>query len=84
MAKRKIEWSPEGIISLGEILDYYIEVNGNKKYSSLIAKEINKSVKNISQHNFIGKETDIENVRVLYHKYMLFFMKLQITSSRFF
>jgi len=40
MAKRKIEWSPEGILSLNEILKYYNEINGNKKYSSLLAKTL--------------------------------------------
>ena len=65
MAKREIEWSPQASINLVEILEFYRLRNGNASYSRKLLNEIDKSVRNIQKHNYIGKLTDEDSVRVV-------------------
>ena|SRR5437868_8162707 len=74
MAQKKVEWSPEAVLSLKEILDYYSEENGNTKYSQKLTDELNKLISYIKTHNLLGKATDGENTRVLIHyPYKIFY-----------
>jgi len=65
MAKIKINWSKEAEDDLIKILEYYIERNGNSKYSKSLYSRIRKGVTTISKNPFIGTKTDLESVRVL-------------------
>lgn len=65
MAKVKINWSKEAEDDLIKILEYYIERNGNSKYSKSLYSRIRKGVTTISKNPFIGTKTDIESVRVM-------------------
>ncbi len=74
MAKRKVVWTTEAKLSFKEILDYYIERNGNKKYSSSISRRIRKLISYISSYNLIGKSTDEPGIRVIiYNNYEIFY-----------
>ncbi len=63
MAKRKIVWSPNSKIDLLKILEYFYIRNGSKTYSVHLNSEIHKTVKLLSNHAFLGLQSDIEIVR---------------------
>jgi plasmid stabilization system protein ParE len=65
MAKRKIVWSPNAEIDLLKILEYFYIRNGSKTYSVHLNSKIRKTVKLLSNHPFLGLQSDIENVRSL-------------------
>ena len=65
MAKRKIVWSPNAEIDLIKILEYFYIRNGSKTYSVHLNSKIRKTVKLLSNHPFLGLQSDIENVRSL-------------------
>lgn len=61
--EKKIIWSPLARNSFNEILDF----------NSLIEK-VNEKVLNISKFNFMGKQSDISDLRVIYlNHYELFY-----------
>jgi len=63
MAKYKVEWSNKSRIDLMDILEFYIQQNGNKNYSRKLNTKINKSIMYISKNPFIGLQSDINSVR---------------------
>ena len=65
MAKRKIVWSPNAETDLLKILEYFYMRNGSKTYSVHLNSKIHKTVKLLSNHPFLGLQSDIENVRSL-------------------
>lgn len=65
MAKRKIIWSHKARIKLYEIMDFYIERNGNSAYSAKLYKLFTKNIKLLLSHPNLGIKTDIEGVRGL-------------------
>lgn len=46
-------------------MNFYIERNGNSKYSKSLYTRIRKGVATISKNPFIGIKSDIESVRIL-------------------
>jgi plasmid stabilization system protein ParE len=75
MAKtRKIEWSTEARSDIIEILSFFNERNGNNIYSRKLYGQIQKAVRLIAVQPFLGKPTDIENIRVIIFKdYLIFY-----------
>jgi len=74
MAKRKIIWSNRARIKLFKILEYYIERNKNKTYSSKLYKTFNKEFKILLKHPEIGIKTDVELVRgIIIEDYILYY-----------
>jgi addiction module RelE/StbE family toxin len=65
MAKRKIVWSPNAENDLLKILDYFYIRNGSKTYSVKLNARIRKAVRLLSNHPFLGLQSDIENIRAL-------------------
>ena len=65
MAKRKIVWSSKSKIDLFQILEYFYIRNGSKTYSVKLNARIRKAVRLLSNHPFLGLQSDIENVRTL-------------------
>jgi plasmid stabilization system protein ParE len=59
MAKRKIVWSPDAEIDLLKILEYFFIRNGSKTYSVHLNSKIHKTVKLLSNHLFLGLQSDI-------------------------
>ena len=77
MAEREITWSPGAKQDLKSILNFYIERNGNTKFSTKLLIEIEKVVSSIKKFNESGKATSISNVRVFIHHYYQIFYKLK-------
>ena len=63
MAKRKIVWSSKAKFDLLQILEYFYIRNGSRTYSVHLNSKIHKTVKLLSNHPFLGLQSDIENVR---------------------
>jgi plasmid stabilization system protein ParE len=64
MARKKVVLTSEAKQSILEILDFYIQQNGNAVYSNKLAKQIKSTIKLIAQYNFMDKQTNLENIRV--------------------
>lgn len=77
MAKRTIEWSIEAKESLQEILEYYIERNGNKRYSAKLLQHIKQTILHIKTNNFIGKATDEHQTRVMFKSHYGIFYEVK-------
>jgi toxin YoeB len=65
MAKRKIVWSSKAKIDLQQILEYFYIRNGSKTYSVKLNSKIRRAVRLLSNHPFLGLQSDVENVRAL-------------------
>jgi toxin YoeB len=65
MAKRKIVWSAKAKIDLLQILEYFYIRNGSKTYSLKLNSKIRSSIRLLSNHPYLGLQSDVENVRVL-------------------
>ena len=73
MVKRKVVWASEAKIEFFEIIDYYYRRNGNTTYSRKLNQTIKQSTLRLKQTPFIGKKTNIENIRVLIEGHFLLF-----------
>jgi toxin YoeB len=65
MAKRKIAWSAKAKIDLLQILEYFYLRNGSKTYSLKLNSKIRCSIRLLSNHPYLGLQSDVENVRAL-------------------
>jgi len=65
MAKRKIVWSAKAKIDLLQILEYFYIRNGSKTYSVKLNSKIRRAIRLLSNHAFLGLQSDVENVRAL-------------------
>ena len=65
MAKRKIVWSAKAKIDLLQILEYFYIRNGSKTYSLKLNSKIRSSIRLLSNHPYLGLQSDVENVRAL-------------------
>ena len=65
MAKRKIVWSSKAKFDLLKILEYFYIRNGSKTYSVKLNLRIRRAVRLLSNHPFLGLQSDVENVRAL-------------------
>jgi toxin YoeB len=65
MAKRKIVWSAKAKIDLLQILEYFYIRNGSKTYSVKLNSKIRRAIRLLSNHPFLGLQSDVENVRAL-------------------
>ena len=71
---KKIEWSEIALADRLGILEYWEKRNGNKTYCQKLDKAIRKAVKTLAKNNFIGKKTDVENIRfTTCAKYLIFY-----------
>jgi plasmid stabilization system protein ParE len=62
MAER-IVWTLQARNERRKILTYWFERNGNKKYSRKLAYQFRETVKYIAAQNYLGRATNLENVR---------------------
>ncbi len=75
MAKR-IVWTLQAKDERREILSYWFERTGNKKYSQKLAYQFRETVRYIAAHNYLGRATDVDNVRVAVSGNYLIFYRL--------
>jgi toxin YoeB len=63
---KRIIWSSLASEIYTNILQYYFERNGNKIYSRKLNSRIKKTIFLISNYPYLGRKTEIENVREFY------------------
>jgi len=80
MAKIIIIWSPRANSELKNILEFYINRNGNSKYSLKLLNEIEDILKTLAKSEFIGRLTSDKMTRVVVMDVYLIFY--QIDNSR--
>ncbi len=74
MVKRKLIWSSQSKIELFDILEFYKKRNGNTNYSLKLYTQIEELLELCRTYSFIGKRTDLENVRALIvDDYLIFY-----------
>ncbi len=64
MDKRKIIWSARAEKELLHILDFYIERNGNSKYSAKILDRVEKSINLLVTYTDLGHLTENKETRL--------------------
>ncbi|MGN6340391.1 MAG: type II toxin-antitoxin system RelE/ParE family toxin [Ginsengibacter sp.] len=75
MAKQVI-WTNTAKKARREILQYWIHRNGSNAYSKKLSQLIRKKVRLIQSQHYLGKPTDIENVRVSLISHFSLFYKV--------
>ena len=65
MAKRKIIWSVRAQKKLQDILQFYTERNGSKRYSNKLYLKISKSIRLLEKYPGIGHKTEFDFIRGL-------------------
>jgi plasmid stabilization system protein ParE len=65
MVKYKVEWSIEARLDLIDILDFYVQRNGNSNYSRILNSKINRSIKIATKNPFLGIPTNMDSVRAI-------------------
>ena len=63
MVKYKIKWSVQARLDLIEILEFYLERNGNATYSRKLNLIIKKGTSQISKNPHIGIQSNYDSVR---------------------
>jgi toxin YoeB len=83
MAKRKIVWSDKAKIDLLLILEYFYIRNGSKTYSLKLNSKIRRAVRLLTNHPFLGLQSDVENVRALVEGDYAIFYQVDKETIRF-
>lgn len=74
MAKRKITWTKKANLERKEILEYWINRNKSKTYSTKLNELIKDTLKSLSENPHIGRKSDFDNVRVkIVRDYLIFY-----------
>jgi plasmid stabilization system protein ParE len=79
MAKRVI-WSNKAKEEKLKILNYWADKTGSKKYSGKLEAKFRETIRHIAENNYLGKSTDIENIRVVIAGYYLLFYEIKAVS----
>lgn len=77
MAYKKVIWSLRASFELKEILEFYLERNGNPDYSLKILVEIEELIQTLSKSHFIGRLTSNKRTRVIPMDVYLIFYEVQ-------
>jgi len=75
MAK-EIIWSNLAKMELGNVLDFYVQQNGNANYSLKLLDEIDDILKTLSQSELIGRLSKNKVTRVFPHDVYLIFYEV--------
>ena len=62
---RRITWTKKAFTVFQKILEFYYQRNGTKTYSSRLNIEIKELIYLLRKHPFLGRKTEIEDIRVL-------------------
>jgi plasmid stabilization system protein ParE len=65
MVRVKIEWTIEARLDLLDIIEFYLQRNGNSIYSKKLNTRINESVKLLAKNPFLGRLTEDPAIRAL-------------------
>ena len=73
MAKGII-WTLQAKKEREEILNYWFKITGNKKHSRKLALQFRETVRYLAKYNYLGRPTDINNVRdTIAGDYLMFY-----------
>ena len=73
---RRIVWTSKANLIFTEILEYYCNRNKSKTYSRKLNKEIHEIVSILPKYPFIGRKTDLDDIRVLIKGYYKIFYRV--------
>jgi toxin YoeB len=74
MVKKEIIWSETAKLQFANTLEYYVERNGNAKYSLKLIDEVENLLNTLSKSELIGRLTSNKFTRVIPMKvYLLFY-----------
>jgi len=79
MARKEIIWSSRATSEFKEILEFFIQRNGNPNYSLKLLSEIQNITNILSQNEFIGRLTSNKVTRVIPMKVYLIFYEVHDT-----
>jgi len=65
MAQCKIVWSHRARIRLLAILEFYVERNKSKTYSTRLFARFNREIKLLAKYPELGVKTEMDSVRAL-------------------
>ena len=71
MAEKKVIWSRNAKTQFFEILEFYIERNGNSKYSLKLVDEVEEILSILSNYEFLGRLASDRRSRVIPMKHFL-------------
>jgi toxin YoeB len=76
----KIIWTKRAEEIFFKILEFYAEHNKSNVYSRKLNSEIGKTLKLLLKHPFLGRKTEIENLRVLIKNNYKIFYKIETNA----
>ncbi|HNP20403.1 MAG TPA: type II toxin-antitoxin system RelE/ParE family toxin [Fulvivirga sp.] len=76
MASKKIVWSSRAKSELQQVLEFYVQRNGNPNYSLKILKEVEELLTVLSKRELIGRLTSNKVTRVIPLKVYLVFYEI--------
>jgi len=76
MAKKEIVWSEIAKLQFENVLEYYVERNGNKNYSLKLIDEVEDLLNTLSKSELIGRLTSNKFTRVISMKVYLIFYEI--------
>jgi hypothetical protein len=65
MVRIKIEWSLEARFDLLDVLQFYIQRNGNSICSRKLYSQIKKNIRLLDKNTFLGKQSEDQYVLAL-------------------
>jgi plasmid stabilization system protein ParE len=74
---RRIIWTSRAEKIFSEILIYYFKRNGTKTYSRKLNNDIKQLTKILQKQPYLGRTTNIKNVRVIIKGYFKLFYLLE-------
>lgn len=76
MAKKVIVWSEIAKLQFANVLEYYVERNGNPNYSLKLLNEVEDLLNTLSNSELIGRLTSNKFTRVIPMKVYLIFYEI--------
>ena len=76
MAKKEIIWSEIAKLQFANVLEYYVERNGNENYSLKLLDEVEDLLNTVSNSELIGRLTSNKFTRVITMKVYLIFYEI--------
>lgn len=76
MAKKEIIWSEIAKLQFTNVLEYYVNRNGNENYSLKLVDEVEDLLNTLSESELIGRLTSNKYTRVIPMKVYLIFYEI--------
>ena len=76
MAKKEIVWSKLAKLQLKNVLEFYVQRNGNSNYSIKLLNEVEDLLEILSKEELIGRLTTNKFTRVISMKVYLVFYEI--------